>query len=179
MDRADADRAEQGTLMGILVRAIGAKSAVEVGVFTGYSSLSSRARSRRRQAVCCDVNEEWTSVARRYWERAGVASKITLRLAPRSRNAARAARIAHLRFRFHRRRQDQLLIYYEEILKRLRPSGLILIDNVLWSGAVIDESKNDADTQALRAINDFIATDTRVEAVMLGIADGMTIVRKK
>jgi caffeoyl-CoA O-methyltransferase len=172
--------AEQGTLMGMLAAAIGARSAVEVGTFTGYSSLCvARAIPADGRLLCCDVNAEWTAIARRYWERAGVANKITLRLGP-AVETLKALPASHtFDFAFIDADKSNYMVYYEEILKRLRPSGLILLDNVLWSGAVIDESKNDADTAALRAINDFIATDARVEAVMLGIADGLTIVRKR
>ena len=172
--------AEQGTLMGLLAAAIGARSAVEVGTFTGYSSLCvARALPADGKLLCCDVNAEWTAIARRYWERAGVANKITLRLGPAGETLKALPASHTFDFAFIDADKSNYLVYYEEILKRLRPSGLILLDNVLWSGAVIDESKNDADTQALRAINDFIATDARVEAVMLGIADGLTIVRKR
>jgi len=172
--------AEQGTLMAILAGAIGARSAVEVGTFTGYSALCvARALPADGRLLCCDVNEEWTSVGRRYWERAGVASKITLKLGPAA-NTLKALPASHsFDFAFIDADKTNYAIYYEEILKRMRANGLILFDNVLWSGAVIDEAKQDADTQALRAINDFIAKDTRVEAVMLGVADGLTIVRKK
>jgi caffeoyl-CoA O-methyltransferase len=172
--------AEQGTLMAVLAGAIGARSAVEVGTFTGYSSLCvARALPADGKMLCCDVNEQWTGIARRYWERAGVASKITLKLGPAA-DTLKALPASHtFDFAFVDADKTSYALYYEEILKRLRPSGLILIDNVLWSGAVIDPAKSDADTQALRALNDFIAKDTRVEAVMLGIADGLTIVRKK
>lgn len=171
---------EQGTFMGILAGATGARSAVEVGTFTGYSSLCvARALPADGKMLCCDVNEQWTSIARRYWERAGVANKITLKLAPAA-ETLRALPASHtFDFGFIDADKSNYQVYYEEILKRLRPSGLILIDNVLWSGAVIDESKADADTKAIRAINDFIAKDTRVEAVMLAVADGLTVVRKK
>jgi caffeoyl-CoA O-methyltransferase len=172
--------AEQGTLMGLLAAAIGARSAVEVGTFTGYSSLCvARALPADGRLLCCDVNAEWTAIARRYWERAGVANKITLRLGPAGETLKALPASHTFDFAFIDADKSNYMVYYEEILKRLRPSGLILLDNVLWSGAVIDESKTDADTQALRAINDFIATDARVEAVMLGIADGLTIVRKR
>jgi caffeoyl-CoA O-methyltransferase len=172
--------AEQGTFMAILAAAIGARSAVEVGTFTGYSALCvARALPADGKLLCCDVNAEWTSVGRRYWERAGVANKITLKLGPAA-ETLKAMPAAHtFDFAFIDADKTSYAIYYEEILKRMRPSGLILIDNVLWSGAVIDETKQEADTQALRKLNDFIAKDTRVEAVMLGIADGLTIVRKK
>ena len=172
--------AEQGTFMAILAGAIGARSAVEVGTFTGYSALCvARALPANGRLLCCDVNEQWTSVGRRYWERAGVANKITLKLGPAA-DTLKALPASHeFDFAFIDADKTSYAIYYEEILKRMRPNGLILIDNVLWSGAVIDETKQDADTQALRKLNDFIAKDTRVEAVMLGIADGLTVARKK
>ncbi len=172
--------AEQGTFMAILAGAIGARSAVEVGTFTGYSALCvARALPADGKLLCCDVNEEWTSVGRRYWERAGVANKITLKLAPAAETLKALPASHAFDFAFIDADKSSYAIYYEEILKRLRPSGLILIDNVLWSGAVADATKQDADTVALRKLNDFIAKDTRVEAVMLGIADGLTVVRKK
>ncbi|HKN12588.1 MAG TPA: class I SAM-dependent methyltransferase [Candidatus Binatus sp.] len=172
--------AEQGTFMGLLAAAIGAHSAVEVGTFTGYSALCvARALPADGKLLCCDVNQEWTSVGRRYWERAGVANKITLKLGPAA-DTLRALPASHtFDFAFIDADKTSYAIYYEEILKRMRPNGLILIDNVLWNGAIVDDAKQDADTQALRKLNDFIAKDTRVEAVILGIADGLTIVRKK
>ncbi|HWN59009.1 MAG TPA: O-methyltransferase [Methylomirabilota bacterium] len=172
--------AEQGTFMGILAAAIGARSAVEVGTFTGYSSLCvARALPADGRMLCCDVNEEWTSIARRYWERAGVANKITLKLAPAA-DTLKALPASHtFDFAFIDADKSNYMVYYEEILKRMRPNGLIIIDNVLWNGAIVDESVKDADTLALRAINDFVAKDSRVEAVMLGVADGLMIVRKK
>jgi caffeoyl-CoA O-methyltransferase len=172
--------AEQGTLMGILAAAIGARSAVEVGTFTGYSALCvARALPADGKLLCCDVNEEWTSLGRRYWERAGVANKITLKLAPAAETLKALPASHTFDFAFIDADKTNYAIYYEEILKRMRPSGLILLDNVLWSGRIMDESVQDTDTQALRKLNDFIAKDTRVEAVMLAVADGLTIVRKK
>jgi len=172
--------AEQGTFMAILAGAIGARSAVEVGTFTGYSALCvARALPADGRLLCCDVNEEWTSIGRRYWERAGVANKITLKLGPAA-DTLKALPVSHtFDFAFIDADKSSYGIYYEEILKRLRPGGLILFDNVLWNGAVIEETIKDADTLALRALNDFIAKDTRVEAVMIGFSDGVTIVRKK
>ena len=171
---------EQGTLMGLLARAIGAKSAVGVGVFTGYSSISvARALPPDGKLLCCDVNEQWTSIARRYWERAGVASKITLKLAPAA-DTLRALPASHtFDFAFVDADKSSYRIYYEEILKRLRPNGLLLIDNVLWNGQVIDTKDKSEDTIAIRELNDFIMSDTRVEAVLIPVADGITIVRKK
>lgn len=172
--------AEQGTFMAILAGAIGARSAVEVGTFTGYSALCvARALPADGRLLCCDVNEEWTSIGRRYWERAGVANKMTLKLGPAA-DTLNALPASHtFDFAFIDADKSSYAIYYEEILNRLRPNGLILIDNVLWKGAIVDEAIKDADTLAIRALNDFIAKDTRVEAVMLGISDGLTIVRKK
>jgi caffeoyl-CoA O-methyltransferase len=172
--------AEQGTFMAILAAAIGARSAVEVGTFTGYSALCvARALPADGRLLCCDVNEQWTGIGRRYWERAGVASKITLKLGPAA-DTLKALPASHtFDFAFIDADKSSYPIYYDEILKRLRPGGLILIDNVLWKGAIVDEAIKDADTMALRALNDFIAKDTRVEAVMLGFSDGVTIVRKK
>jgi predicted O-methyltransferase YrrM len=172
--------AEQGTFMAILAGAIGARSAVEVGTFTGYSALCvARALPADGKLLCCDVNEDWTNVGRRYWERAGVAGKITLKLAPAAETLKALPTSHSFDFAFIDADKTSYAIYYEEILKRLRPNGLIIIDNVLWNGKITDESKQDADTQALRKLNDFIAKDTRVEAAMLGVADGLTIVRKK
>jgi caffeoyl-CoA O-methyltransferase len=171
---------EQGTLMGILARTIGAKSAVEVGVFTGYSSICvARALPPEGKLLCLDVNEQWTSIARRFWDRAGVANKITLRLAPAA-ETLRALPPSHsFDFAFVDADKSSYKTYYEEILKRLRRDGLLLIDNVVWSGKVIDAEDKTDDTKAIRELNDFIAKDTRVEAVMIPVADGITIVRKK
>jgi caffeoyl-CoA O-methyltransferase len=171
---------EQGTLMGILARAIGAKSAVEVGVFTGYSSICvARALPPEGKLLCLDVNEQWTSIARRFWDRAGVANKITLKLAPAA-ETLRALPPSHtFDFAFVDADKSSYKNYYEEILKRLRPDGLLLIDNVVWSGKVVDAEDKTDDTKAIRELNDFVATDARVEAVMIPVADGITIVRKK
>ncbi len=172
--------AEQGTLMGMLVRAIGAKSAVEVGTFTGYSSLCvARALPPDGHLLCCDVSEEWTSIARRFWQKAGVAGKITLKLGPGVDTLRSLPDSQQFDFAFIDADKTNYRNYYEEILKRTRPNGLILIDNVLWSGGVIDKANQTDDTKAIRALNDFIARDERVEAVMLPIADGLTIARKK
>jgi caffeoyl-CoA O-methyltransferase len=172
--------AEQGTLMALLASAIGAKSAVEVGTFTGYSSLCvARALPEDGRLLCCDVSDEWTAIARRYWERAGVAHKITLKLAPAAETLRALPASYPIDFAFIDADKANYAVYYEEILKRMRSGGLILIDNVLWGGGVIDEARQDADTKAIRALNDFVAHDRRVDAVMIGVSDGLTIVRKK
>jgi caffeoyl-CoA O-methyltransferase len=170
---------EQGTLMGLLAGAIGARSAVEVGTFTGYSALCvARALPADGKMLCCDVNEQWTSVGKRYWERAGVAGKITLKLAPAAETLTALPANYAIDFAFIDADKSNYRVYYEEILKRMRVGGLILIDNVLWNGAVLNGEDSSDDTKAIRAINDFIASDNRVEAVMLCVSDGLTIVRK-
>jgi caffeoyl-CoA O-methyltransferase len=171
---------EQGTLMAILARAIGARNAIEVGTFTGYSSLCvARALPPDGKLLCCDVNEEWTGIARRYWEKAGVASKITLKLAPAADTLHALPAGEQFDFAFIDADKTNYRIYYEEILKRLRPNGLILIDNVLWGGSVVNLDDRRDDTKAIRELNDFIARDERVDAVMVPFSDGVTITRKK
>lgn len=170
---------EQGRLMTLLASAIGARRAIEVGTFTGYSAICiARALPPDGSLLCCDVSEEWTSIARRYWERAGVAGRITLKLAP-AIDTLRALPIQQVfDFAFIDADKSGYLNYYEEILRRMRPGGLILVDNVLRRGAVIDPARDDEDTIAVRAFNDFVVNDQRVEMVMVSIADGLTIARK-
>ncbi|MFZ0889186.1 MAG: class I SAM-dependent methyltransferase [Candidatus Binataceae bacterium] len=171
---------EQGTFMGMLARAIGARSCVEVGTFTGYSSLCvARALPPDGRLLCCDVNAEWTAIARRYWERAGVADKITLKLAPALDTLRALPPSESFDFAFIDADKSNYRNYYEEVLRRLRRDGLTLIDNVLWGGQVVDPANQAADTRAIRELNDFIAQDRRVEAVMVALADGLTIARKK
>lgn len=174
---------EQGTLMNLLAHAIGARCAVEVGTFTGYSAICvARALPPGGRLLCCDVSEEWTAIARRYWERAGVADRITLKIAPaiETLQALPAYEADNpIDFAFIDADKTNYRAYYEEVLKRMRAGGLILIDNVLWSGAVIDPKIQSEDTRAIRALNDFLATDARVDMVMLPISDGLTICRKR
>ena len=171
---------EQGTLMTILARAIDARSAIEVGTFTGYSAICvARALPPEGHLLCCDVSEEWTAIARRYWGRAGLAGRITLKLAP-ALDTLRALPAAQtIDFAFIDADKANYRNYYEEILKRVRPGGLILIDNVLWNGEVLNQRNQTADTRAIRELNDFLATDGRVDVVMLPVSDGLTICRKK
>ncbi|HYA35833.1 MAG TPA: class I SAM-dependent methyltransferase, partial [Candidatus Binataceae bacterium] len=171
---------EQGTFMRILAAAIGARSAVEVGTFTGYSSICvARALGADGRMLCLDVSEESTSIARRYWDRAGVASRITLKLGPAA-DTLRAMPVEDaFDFAFIDADKTNYRTYYEEILKRLRIGGLILFDNVLWNGSVVNPGDQNDDTKAIRALNDFIASDDRVDAVMLPVSDGLTIVRKR
>jgi predicted O-methyltransferase YrrM len=172
--------AEQGALMGILVRAIGARNALEVGTFTGYSAICvARALPPDGHLLCCDVNPEWTAIARRYWERAGLTSKITLKLAPAIETLTALGPDTIFDFTFIDADKVNYRNYYEECLKRTRPNGLILIDNVLWGGRVNDGRDQSEEARTIRALNDLIAHDQRVDAVMIPVSDGLTIVRKK
>ena len=170
---------EQGTFMTMLARAIGAQRAIEVGTFTGYSAICiARGLSADGSLLCCDVSEEWTAIARRYWEKAGVAGRITLKLAPALDTLRALPSDATFDFAFIDADKTNYRHYYEEVLRRTRAGGLILVDNVLWDGAVLDENDQTDDTKAIRAFNDFAVTDKRVELVMLPISDGLTIARK-
>ena len=173
---------EQGQFMALLAKLIGAKRCIEVGVFTGYSSLSvALALPADGRIVACDVSEEWTAVARRYWKRAGVDKKIKLKLAPavETLDALLAdGGAGRYDFAFIDADKTNYLAYYERILKLLRKGGLIAIDNTLWSGKVADLAVNDADTVALRALNDFVHHDARVDMSLLPVGDGLTLARK-
>ncbi len=171
---------EQGALMGILARAIGARSCLELGTFTGYSSLCvARALPPGGMLLCCDVNPEWTAIARRYWERAGVADRITLKLGPALDTLRALPPGESFDFAFIDADKSNYRNYYEEIVPRLRQDGLVLIDNVLWGGRVVAPANQGTDTRAICELNDVIAEDHRVEAVMLPLADGLTIARKR
>jgi len=170
---------EQGTFMTLLARAIGARRAIEVGTFTGYSAICiARGLAADGSLICCDVSEEWTAIARRYWEKAGVADRITLKLAPALDTLRALPTGEAFDFAFIDADKTNYRHYYEEVLRRMRAGGLILVDNVIWSGAVLDEKDQTDDTRAIRAFNDFALTDKRVELVMLPISDGLTIARK-
>jgi caffeoyl-CoA O-methyltransferase len=171
---------EQGTLMNLLARAIGARSAIEIGTFTGYSGISvARALPPDGRLLCCDVNEEWTAIARRYFAKAGVADRIDLRIAPALDTLRSLPAGQTFDFAFIDADKVSYRSYYDALLPRMRPNGLILFDNVLWMGQVIDPSNATEDTVALRALNDFLAQDRRVQVVMIAVSDGLTIVRKR
>lgn len=171
----------QGTFMGLLVRAVGARRIVEVGTFTGYSAICmARALPADGRILCCDISEEWTRVARRYFDRAGVAPKIDLRIGPALETLRKLPREPQFDLGFIDADKANQAHYFEEILLRLRPHGLILLDNTLWHGAVADEGGGgDPNLEALRELNDRLPRDPRVEAVLLPIADGLTVVRKR
>lgn len=171
---------EQGTFMTILTRLLGARNAIEIGTFTGYSALAiARGLPDDGRLLCCDVNEEWTAIARRHWEKGGVASKIELRLAPALDTLRALPREEVYDLAFIDADKPNYPNYYEEVLARLRPNGAILVDNVLWMGAVVDPDAKDEGTIAIRAFNDMVAADERVDAAMLAISDGLTLIRKR
>ena len=173
--------AEQGAFLTLITRLIGARSAVEVGTFTGYSSLCiARGLADGGRLLCCDVSEEWTAMARRAWDRAGVADRIDLRIAPAADTLRALPKEETVDLAFIDADKPSYAVYYEELLARLRPNGLLLVDNVLWGGRAAETGGDDDDnTKAIKAFNDMVAADTRVEAVMLPIADGLTLCRKK
>ncbi|HEY4343009.1 MAG TPA: class I SAM-dependent methyltransferase [Parvibaculum sp.] len=174
---------DQGAFLTLLVGAIGAKNAIEIGTFTGYSAIAiARALPSNGKLICCDVSDEWTSIAKRYWKDAGVDRRIELKLAPALETLEGLigkGKEGTFDFAFIDADKTGYDAYYEACLKLLRPSGLIAIDNVLWSGAVIDDKANDADTVALRALNIKISNDARVDAALATIGDGVMLVRKK
>ena len=174
---------DQARLMALLVKLIGARRCIEVGVFTGYSSLAvALALPDDGRIVACDVSEAWTAVARRYWEKAGVANRIDLRLAPAIETLGALlaqGEAASYDFAFIDADKSAYRDYYEKCLELLRPGGLIAIDNTLWSGEVADRSKQGRDTRALRALNDALAQDGRVDVAMLTVGDGVTLARKR
>jgi caffeoyl-CoA O-methyltransferase len=152
---------------------------VEVGTSTGYSSISiARGLSRRGKLLCCDVSEEWTAIARRYWKSAGLDKHIELRLGPAIETLQALPDRPHIDLAFIDADKTSYLDYWEELVPRMRPGGVILVDNVLWSGSVVDPSVTDADTEAIRAFNDHAAADGRVDMVLLPIADGLSLARR-
>ncbi len=172
---------EQGQFMQMLVRLTGARRTVEIGVFTGYSSLAvALALPDDGRMLACDISEDYATIARRHWLFAGVAHKIELVLAPAlatldSRIAAGEA--GSYDFAFIDADKTGYLAYYERLLQLVRPGGLIAVDNTLWSGAVADPENRDADTAALRAFNDHLFADRRIDLSLVPIGDGLTLAR--
>jgi len=170
---------EQGAFMALLVRLIGAKKTIEVGTFTGYSALVvAEALPEDGRIIACDVSEEWTSIARDFWERAGLRNKIDLRLQPATETLDEIidqGGADSFDFAFIDADKANYDDYYERCLVLLRPGGLVGIDNVLWGGRVADDTANDDDTLAIRALNEKVRTDQRVSATILPIGDGLTL----
>jgi caffeoyl-CoA O-methyltransferase len=173
----------QGAIFRLLVELLDARSYVEVGTFTGYSSLAvALAMPADGRLVCCDVSEEYTNVARRYWAEAGAADRVDLRIGPgiEGLDALLAeGRAGTFDLAFIDADKKSYPDYYERIVELLRPGGVVAIDNVLWDGDVADPSKTDQDTVALRAVNERVRDDERVTEVLLPVADGMTLARKR
>ena len=174
---------EQGQFMALIARLIGARRCLEVGVFTGYSSLATAlALPDDGSIVACDVSEEWTSVARRYWQQAGVTHKIELHIAPATDTLdalLAQGQAGTFDFAFIDADKTNYLGYYERTLALLRTGGLVLVDNTLWSGKVADPEVADADTVALRHFNEVLHRDERVDLSLLPIGDGLTMARKR
>jgi predicted O-methyltransferase YrrM len=173
---------EQGQFMALLIKLIGAKKTLEVGVFTGYSSLVvALALPTDGKIVACDVSEEYTSVARRYWQQAGVADKIDLHIAPALEtldNLLTAGEAETFDFAFIDADKSNYDNYYEQCLELIRPGGLIAIDNVLWSGKVADTEIQDNQTNKIRDLNRKLHEDSRITLSLVPIADGLTLAMK-
>lgn len=174
---------EQGQFMQLLARLTGARRCIEVGVFTGYSSLAvALVLPADGKILACDVSEEFTSVARRYWKEAEVAGKIELLLAPATETLdarLQAGEVGSYDLAFIDADKASYTQYYERILKLLRPGGLVLVDNVLWSGRMLDKDDKSEDTAAIRAFNQALHHDERVDLSMIPIGDGLTLARKR
>ncbi|MDX1594285.1 MAG: class I SAM-dependent methyltransferase [Gammaproteobacteria bacterium] len=174
---------EQGQFLNLLVGLLGARRIVEIGTFTGYSALwMAGALPEDGRLVTCDVSEEWTAVAQRYWEEAGLAERIDLRLAPalETLETLLEEERGHYDLAFIDADKEGYDAYYEACLKLLHSGGLIVVDNTLWSGRVIDpEADDDADTVAIREFNDKLHADERIDLCLLPLADGVTLARKR
>ena len=171
---------DQGAFMTLLVRAIGARRTLELGTFTGYSAICiARGLPEDGTLVTCDVSEEWAAIARRYFEEAGIADRIDLRIGPALETLGRLPAEEPFDFAFIDAEKSEYPDYYEEVLRLLRPGGLAMLDNVLRGGDVLNPEPVDARGRATRELNERIVVDERVDVAMLGIADGITLVRKR
>jgi caffeoyl-CoA O-methyltransferase len=171
---------EQGAFLEWLTRVLRAEHVVEVGTFTGYSAICfARGLAPGGRVLCCDVNEEWTSVAKEYWARAGVDDRIELRLAPAAETLAALPHDPPIDLAFVDADKEGYPTYVELLAERLRPGGVIAIDNTLWGGAVADPEVTDATTQVLRDLNDALVADERFDTVLLPLGDGLTLLHKR
>ena len=169
---------DQAAFLAVLVAAVRPSFAVEVGTFTGFSSLAiARALPADGRRLCCDISTEWTDIARRHWAMAGVDDRIDLVVAPALETLRALPAEQHVDFAFLDADKTGYLAYYEELVPRLSPHALIAVDNVLWSGRVLDAGADDADTVALRAFNDHVIADDRVTSVLLSVGDGVNLIR--
>ena len=171
---------EQSQFLTLLTRALGVRQAVEVGTFTGMSSLSiAMGLAPGGRLLCCDVSDEWTSVAKRYWAEAEVAVRIELRIAPATETLRALPSEPHLDLAFIDADKPNYVAYWDELVPRMRQDGVILVDNVLWRGQVADPAVTDENTVAIRSFNRHAVNDERVELVMLPISDGLTFARRR
>lgn len=174
---------EQGQLMQFLVRLIGARRCIEIGTYTGYSSLAvALALPGDGSLIACDISAEWTQIARQFWKEAGVDTRIDLRLQPAAKTLDEllmAGAVSSFDFAFIDADKTGYVAYYERLLDLMRPGGLIAVDNTLWGGEVANAETNDADTNALRAFNDHVHADARVDLSLVPIGDGLTLLRKR
>jgi predicted O-methyltransferase YrrM len=174
---------EQGQFMGLLVELMGARRAIEIGTFTGYSALAvASALPSDGHLLACDVNAEWTAIGRRYWQEAGLGSKIELSLRPALETLdelLEGGRAGAFDFAFIDADKENYLAYYERCVLLLRVGGLIAVDNTLWHGDVADSSKNDPETRAIRQLNRRVAQDERVSMSLVPIGDGLLLARKR
>ena len=173
---------EQGQFMGLLVQLMGARRVLEIGTFTGYSSLCmALALPAHGLVTACDISEEWTAIARRYWKEAGVDDRIELRIAPALNTLDRLLAEGHERkfdLIFIDADKENYVGYYEYSLRLLRSGGLILVDNVLWSGKVIESDMQDVDTVSIRAFNEYLKNDKRISLSVIPLSDGLTLAVK-
>jgi predicted O-methyltransferase YrrM len=168
---------EQGTFMTMLTGLVGPRQAIEVGTFTGYSSIClARGLAAGGKLICCDINEEWTSLARDYWQKAGLADRIELRLGPALDTLRALPAGATFDLAFIDADKRGYRGYWEELVPRMRPGGILLIDNTLLHGRIFEESL-DPDARAIKEFNDHVLNDDRVELVMLAVGDGLTLAR--
>ena len=171
---------DQGLLMEMIASTMGAREVLEVGTFTGYSALSlARGVGPGGHVLCCDISEEWTAIGREHWEAAGVSDRIELRIGPAIETLRSLPAEPRFDLAFIDADKTNYTHYFDEIVPRLRTGGLILVDNTLWSGKVLDATVDDADTVALRAFNDEVVADDRVRAVIVPIGDGLTFLQKR
>jgi caffeoyl-CoA O-methyltransferase len=171
---------DEGVFLEVLTRVSGARHAVEVGTFTGYSALCiARALPTDGTLLCCDISEEWTAIGRRYWAEAGVDSKIDLRIGPALETLRALPGDVRFDLAFIDADKSTYAAYYEEVLTRMPPGGLVLVDNTIWSGKVLAPQRGDKDTLALAAFNAALAADDRVDVVMLTFRDGVTMARRR
>jgi caffeoyl-CoA O-methyltransferase len=171
---------EQGTLMTLLTRLCGARTGIEIGTFTGYSSICiARGLGPGGHLICCDISEEWTSMAQKYWDKAGLADRMELRLGPALWTLRQLPRTEQFDIAFIDADKEGYLAYWREIVPRVKPGGLIMVDNTFSHGRVIDAGNDSPVVIAVRDFNDHAAADDRVDLVMVPIGDGLTVARKK